>query len=87
MHKYPVYKHNGKLYSEEYWSSSDFEKSENKRKYAGDIDDLVTILEEEGTITIETITYYKVADGDEYKDDPTELFRDCGDELGVERIA
>ena len=73
----PVYKYEGKLYSNEYWT-------DDTAKYAGDVSDLIGLLAEKGKINIDTITYYYLRDSDVYTEDPYEFLRDNLEELGVE---
>ena len=75
----PVYKYEGKLYSNEYWT-------DDTAKYAGDVSDLIDLLVKKGKINVDIITCYYLRDSnsDVYTDDPNRLLQDNLDELGVE---
>ena len=72
-----VYKYEGKLYSNEYWT-------DDTAKYAGDVSDLIDLLVKKGKINVDIITCYYLRDSDVYTEDPYEFLRDNLEELGVE---
>ena len=78
---YPVFKYKGKLYSEAYWIDG-----EGWEKYAGDVVDLLNLLEKENKLESYTTTYYKFLDGDRYEEDPEALLKDKGEAFGIETV-
>ena len=78
--KYPIYKYEGKLYSEHYW---DYVREEDN-PYEGDVIDLIEILEDDDLVYSETV-YYMPEEGDRYSS-PEEIIEDHDAELDVEVI-
>lgn len=76
MRKEPVYKFNGRLYSNKYWTDDTID-------YAGDVPNLIDLLVGKGKINIDTRTYYYLPNSDSYTEDPYELLEENLDKLGV----
>lgn len=77
--KHPIYKFNNKLYSNNYW----YQDNGNKI-YAGDVDDLIDLLETNNLVITETV--YRTPNDDYKYDSPDDLIGDYHEDFGIEII-
>ena len=77
--KHPTYKFNNKLYSNNYW----YQDNGNKI-YAGDVDDLIDLLETNNLVITETV--YRTPNDDYKYDSQDDLIEDYHEDFGIEII-
>lgn len=78
--KYPIYKYEGKLYSEHYWDYV----GEGDNPYEGDVINLIEMLEDNDLVYSETV--YHMPEGDYKYSSPEEIIEDYDAELDIEVI-
>lgn len=77
--KHPTYKFNNKLYSNNYW----YQDNGNKI-YAGDVDDLIDLLETNNLVITETV--YRTPNNDYKYDSQDDFIEDYHEDFGIEII-